>query len=168
MVFPIPSLPRVRRNSLIVFTGPIGGGGLPAYGALRGSKIYTVFLPMPGKSWTLQYCVRENASSEPTPERSRSIVRLSRGVVPPEAEERFDFKRLPVTEEKADKLIVLHGVIREDGSVDELKVYQGVQREMDEAALAAFGRWKFKPALREAKPVVVEILVGIPARVPRS
>ncbi len=168
MVFPVPLVPRMRKNSLIVFTGPVGGGGLPAYGALHGSKIYTIFLPMPGKSWTLQYCVRQSASSEPAPERSRSIVRLSQGVVPPEAEERFDFKRLPVTEDKADKLILLRGVIRDDGSVDELKIYQGVQREMDEAALAAFGRWKFKPALREAKPIAVEILVGIPARVPKS
>ncbi len=168
MVFPIPSPPRVRRNSLIVSAGPIGGGGLRVYGALHGGKIYTVFLPMPGKSWTLEYCLREKASSEPAPERSKSVVRLAQGLVPPDVEERFDFKRLPVPEDKADKQIVLHGVIREDGSVGELKIFQGVQSEMDEAALLAFGRWKFKPALQQAQPVAVEILVGIPVRVPKS
>ncbi len=166
MVFPIPSPPRIRRNSLIVSTGPIGGGGLRVYGALHGGKIYTVFLPMPGKSWTLEYCLQEKVPSEPSPERSQSVVRLAQGLAPPDVEERSDFKRLPVPEDKADKLIVLHGVIRADGSVGELKVYQGVQPEMDEAALIAFGRWKFKPALQQAKPVPVEILVGIPVRVP--
>jgi outer membrane biosynthesis protein TonB len=33
---------------------------------------------------------------------------------------------------------------------------------MDQAAKLAFGRWKFKPAMREGKPVPVEILVGVP------
>jgi outer membrane biosynthesis protein TonB len=33
---------------------------------------------------------------------------------------------------------------------------------MDAAARAAFGKWKFKPAMRDGKPVPVEILVGIP------
>jgi hypothetical protein len=33
---------------------------------------------------------------------------------------------------------------------------------MDEAARIAFSRWVFKPAVRDGKPVEVEILVGIP------
>jgi len=56
----------------------------------------------------------------------------------------------------------LQGVIREDGSLGELRVLRGFQAEADQAALAAFSRWKFKPALREGKPVAVDILVGIP------
>jgi len=63
-------------------------------------------------------------------------------------------------------LIILHGVIREDGSIGELKVLQGVQPEADQLALAAFGRWKFKPAQRASKPLAVEMLVGIPATLP--
>ena len=39
---------------------------------------------------------------------------------------------------------------------------------MDEAARAAFSQWKFKPALRDGKPVPVEILVGIPTEDPGS
>ena len=168
MVFPVLTLPRMRKNSLIVSAGPVGGGGLGIYNALRGGKIYTVFLPMPGRSWTLQYCLPESASTASVTTQRGSVVRLAEGLVPPDAEERFDFKRLPVSEDKADKMIVLHGVIREDGTVSELKIYQGVQPEMDEAALAAFARWKFRPALRAAQPVAVEILVGIPARIPKS
>jgi len=39
---------------------------------------------------------------------------------------------------------------------------------MDQAAVVAFGRWKFGPALRANQPVAVEILVGIPVRLPKS
>jgi hypothetical protein len=79
--------------------------------------------------------------------------------------ERFDFQRFPVPEDKSNKLIVLQGVIQADGSVAELRVLQGVEPRSDEAALLAFGRWKFIPALRGGKGVAVDILVGIPARV---
>jgi hypothetical protein len=96
------------------------------------------------------------------------VVQLDQGLVGPDPLERFDFQRVPVSEEKADKLIVLQGVIRADGTVGELKLYQGVEPYMDQAAVAAFGRWKFRPALRANQPVAVEILVGIPARVPKS
>jgi len=35
--------------------------------------------------------------------------------------------------------------------------------EMDAAALRAFSQWTFKPAMRDGKPVSVDILVGIPS-----
>jgi TonB family protein len=53
-------------------------------------------------------------------------------------------------------------VIKEDGTVDGLKIYQSIVPEMDEAARMAFSRWKFKPAMREGKAVAVDILVGVP------
>ena len=59
-------------------------------------------------------------------------------------------------------MIVLHGIIDKDGAVQKLNIYQGVKNLADQAALAAFDRWKFKPALENGKPIAVEILVGIP------
>lgn len=167
LIFPVVSPPHVRRNALIVSTGPMGGGGLNAYGALHCGKIYTVFVPMPGKNWVLQYCARANSAQKSAPRVAGTVVQLDPGLVPPDAEERFDFPRLPIPEDKADKAIVLHGMIREDGTVGELKVFQGLLPELDEAAVAALSRWRFRPALRANQPVTVEILVGIPARVPK-
>jgi outer membrane biosynthesis protein TonB len=57
---------------------------------------------------------------------------------------------------------VLKGTLRDDGVVENLEVFQGVLPEMDAAARAAFGQWKFRPAMRDGKPVPVEILIGIP------
>jgi len=62
----------------------------------------------------------------------------------------------------------LHGHIREDGSVENLEILQGVEPTINEAARAAFARWKFSPALQAGNPVAVEILVGVPAIVPGS
>jgi Gram-negative bacterial TonB protein C-terminal len=167
MVFPVPSTMVLRKNALVVSAGPMGGGGLDVYGALRCGKIYTVFIAMPGKSWTLQYCQSGHAAA-PAAAQNSSVVRMEQGLVPPDAETRFDFKRLPVPFEKKNKPIVLKGVIKEDGTIGDLKVYQGIVTEMDEAARVAFSKFKFKPAMKEGKPVVVDMLVGIPTELPAA
>jgi hypothetical protein len=160
MVFPVPATLILRKNALVVSAGPVGGGGLDAYGALHCGKIYTVFLAMPGKSWTLQYC-QSGHTAAPVQTRS-GVIHMEQGLLPPDVEARFDFKRLPVPFEKKNKPIVLQGVIKEDGTVADLKIYEGIVPAMDEAARVAFSHFKFKPALKDGKPVAVDILVGIP------
>jgi hypothetical protein len=87
------------------------------------------------------------------------------GLVPPTADQQFDFRRLAIPEKDADKLIVLRGLIGKDGSTSEVQVFQGVQPEMDAEAALAFSSWKFRPATRANLPISVDVLVGIPARV---
>jgi TonB family protein len=93
----------------------------------------------------------------------RRLVSLEQPLVPPEAQERFDFRRTPLPPEKAHKLVILKGTIGEDGVVNDLKVHEGLSPEMDAAALKAFSQWTFKPSMRDGKPVSVDILVGIPS-----
>ena len=69
MVYPVPSTVVLRKNALVVSAGPMGGGGLSVYGALRCGKIYTVFLPMPGRPWTLQFC-QSGAAAKPAEQNS--------------------------------------------------------------------------------------------------
>jgi TonB family protein len=168
MVYPVPASLVLRRNALIVSAGPMGGGGLDAYGALHCGKIYTVFLAMPGKGWTLQFCQSGNSAAKPAVQNHSGVVHMESGLLPPDAESRFDFKRLPVPFEKKNKMIVLRGAINEDGTVDALQIYQSIVPEMDEAARVAFSRWKFKPAMREGKAVAVDILVGVPTEPPAN
>jgi len=166
MVYALDPVGRIRKEALVVSAGPMGGGGLNAYGALHCGRIYTVFLKMPGKSWTLEFCEsKHEVGADATLGRSR-IVRLESGLQPPDAETRFDFRRLPLPAESAHKLILLRGVILEDGTVAEVQVYRGLLPVMDETARLAFSRWKFKPALREGRPVAVEFLLGIPPVAP--
>lgn len=166
LVYPVKSPPRPRLGALTVTSGPTGGGGLRVYGVLQGGKIYTIYLPMPGKNWVLQYVHNTNSPDRQGPRAYDAVARLDHGLVPPSAKNQFDFRRPRVPEDKADEFIILHGVIREDGSVDKLRVLQGIVPGADQAALAAFRKWKFQPALHAGKPVAVEILVGVPARAP--
>jgi hypothetical protein len=169
MVIEMAPFSPVHKNALIVSTGQMGGGGLGVYQALPCRKIYTVFLPMPGANWTLQYCGQDDSNAEQPVAITAggATVHMPSGLAPPTAEVQFDFKRLPVPPEKARKMIILKGVIRDDGSVEHVEVYSGVLPLMDEAARLAFSRWKFTPALRSGKPVGVQILVGIAVTVPK-
>jgi hypothetical protein len=166
MVYPVPAavLPKFRKSGLVVSAGPIGGGGLAVYHALSCGKIYTIFLPMPGKNWTMQYCQKsDHPAPKPDPDNRSTVIHLESALIPPDADldSRFDFQRLPVPVEKGHKIIVLRGNLLADGTVSDLQVYQGIVPAMDEAARVAFSRWKFKPAMRDGKPVAVDILVGI-------
>jgi len=166
MVYAVPASVLPRKNALVVSAGPMGGGGLDVYGALHCGKIYTVFLQMPGKSWTLQFCQLKHEGSRIATSGQSAVVKLEPGLLPPDPELRFDFRRLPLPPENAHKLILLKGLIREDGTVDLVHVHRSLLPPMDEAARLAFSRWKFKPAMREGQPVTVEVLVGIPSDAP--
>jgi Gram-negative bacterial TonB protein C-terminal len=165
MVYPVaaPAL-NIRRNMLVISAGPIGGGGLNVYGALNCGKIYSIFLPMPGKNWSMQYCDKSSNTGKSASATRAAMVYLDKPLIPPDVDldHRFDFKRISLPPEKSHRSIVLKGVIAVDGTVQHLTVYESVAPEMDEAARIALGRWKFKPAMRDGKPVEVEILVGIP------
>jgi len=162
LVYPILRPPPKNRFAMVVTAGPTGGGGLHIFGVLKGGKVYTIFLPMPEKSWVLQYCTLKSDDSQKTSHAQGVTLQIDFGVVPPAVEKRFDFHRPALSAEEKKKLIVLHGIIGADGSVQRLTVYRGVENVADQAALAAFSKWKFQPAIRSGKPVPLEILLGIP------
>lgn len=169
MVFALPKFAGPRHETLLVAAGPMGGGGLNVYGALRCGKIYTVFLPSNGKGWTLQYCQTLAPGQAPPAARvTASVVHMEDPIVPPEADARFDFKRTSLPPEKLHKYVILKGRIADDGKVTDLTIYQGLSAEMDAAAKQAFGQWTFRPATRAGKPISVDILVGIPSDAPKS
>ena len=164
-IIPVISMPKLRTNHFVISTGPMGGGGLAAYGVLRGAKIYTMFVQAQGKPWVIEYCLQEGSDSNPSSQVNSNVIQVSGGLVPPEVVEQFDFVRTAVPHEKANDLIILHGVIEADGKLSNLSIHNGVLPEMDRLALEAFRRWKFKPAISNRAPTAVEILVGIPANV---
>jgi hypothetical protein len=167
LVYPVTP-PRPRHAAMVVTAGPAGGGGLQLYGVLKSGRVYTVYLSMPGKSWILQYCVKDNLVRNEAPASRTAVVRFDSGLVPPSPQEQFDFHRPPLSKHTTREIIVLQGVVREDGSVSDLRIVQGLLNTFDQAAMAAFGRWRFRPALRDSKPVAVEVLVGIPALTPEN
>ena len=162
LIFPILRPPPKNRFAMVVTAGPVGGGGLHVFGVLKGGKVYTVFLPMPQRNWILQYSMVKDPKAAQPAKHNGATLKIEFGIVPPAVEKRFDFHRPNLTAEEKKHMIILHGFIGADGSVKKLTIYQGVQYVADQAALAAFAKWKFQPAVWSGKPVPVEILLGIP------
>ncbi|HET7099541.1 MAG TPA: energy transducer TonB [Terriglobia bacterium] len=162
MVYPVLRTPPKNRFAMVVTAGPQGGGGLHIFGVLKGGKVYTIFLPMPQKNWILQYSMVEDPSYQKTPQQKGVTLQVDFGVVPPAVEKRFDFHHPALTAEQKKKMIILHGFIGADGSVEHLTVYRGVENVANQAAAAAFSKWQFQPAVKSGKAIPIEILLGIP------
>jgi TonB family protein len=167
-LFPDDTPPVVRRGGFVISSGPVGGGGLRIYGVFKGgNKVYTSYLPMKNKDWVLEYTLVTDGNSPSETRQGGMVVALQDSLAPPWPEKKFDFYRPAIAQEKISRTIVLHGKLGEDGLVNDLKVLQSVQEDVDRLALAAFSQWKFRPATRGGKPVGVEIMVGIPAAGPQ-
>jgi protein TonB len=57
--------------------------------------------------------------------------------------------------------VVLEIVVRRDGSVGDVRVRRGLDRLLDQRAIAAVRQWRFAPATRRGAPVDVIVEVGV-------
>jgi TonB family protein len=64
--------------------------------------------------------------------------------------------------------VILQVVIDEDGCVRDPKIYQGINRDQDSAALDAVRQWVFLPATLEGKPVSVNYVLTLTIEVSRG
>ena len=62
---------------------------------------------------------------------------------------------------KTEGVVVLWGVVNEEGRMDNVRITMPLGMGLDEAAVEATRRWRFKPATREGKPVVVQMAIEI-------
>ena len=61
--------------------------------------------------------------------------------------------------------VLLEIVVRRDGSVGDVRVRRGLDRGLDQRAIAAVRQWRFAPATRRGAPVDVIVEVGVDFRV---
>jgi protein TonB len=66
--------------------------------------------------------------------------------------------------EKIQGKVILEVVIREDGTVGDVRVIKSLDPSLDAAAIAAARQWKFKPAMRDGKPVAVRVQMELEFR----
>ncbi len=64
--------------------------------------------------------------------------------------------------------VTLYAVIRNDGSVTDVRVLRGVDDQLDQYARAALSHWRFRPATKNGAAVDLEAVVMIPFRPVRS
>jgi TonB family protein len=129
-----------------------------------GRKYYSMLLSMPnlnsgGGSWTIRFAELNPDVLHRSEETLSGPVAISK-VDPAYPQELMSFR--------VEGTVVLYAVIHSDGSVGEVRVLEGVESQLDENAMAALKRWKFRPGNKGGVPVDVEAVVHIPFRVPRN
>ena len=122
-----------------------------------GRRSYKMVVNMPNLnaavgSWIIRYAERQQVA-EPEPIVAPEVILKSDPAV-----------RAELLEGGLHGTVVLTALILADGSVDQIKVVQGVFPELDQKAAEALSRWLFRPALKNGQPIEVEALVAVPIR----
>jgi TonB family protein len=157
--------------NITVVEGRTGGAGLGVYGVLSGKRNYTVFVPMPGGRWIMQFSEMGSPSSrtpgeaEPVAFKSQVMVSQVDSITQPHPLRKVDPGK-PEDEElaKLRGMVVLYAVISPEGDVGRVRIVRSLNPALDERAVEALKRWKFKAAHIGNRPVQVQALFGVPFR----
>ncbi len=114
--------------------------------------LYLANLTSQSSSWLLQFAERQPSNP-------------GGPILPPRARKKVDpCYPSEALRERVEGVVVVYGVIRVDGRVEDTVVMKGANSAIDKAALDAFSRSLFEPGRKNGKPVDVEALVEIPFR----
>jgi len=125
-------------------------------------RVYTLHVNMPNLasvtgSWMLSF-VEMGADSIPGQPPDRDLT----GPVPMR---KVDPKYPPaLARARVEGEVVLYAVIRRDGTVDSIQLVKSLDPQLDENAMLALSRWRFRPAERSGNAVELEAIVHIPFR----
>jgi hypothetical protein len=127
---------------------------------LTGNPVYSVYLRVGDqKEWLLEYCVpaRENVQAN-----AYEVNIDDAGVITPP----YPISTVipnSILGQPIAKYIVLHGFLTETGYLRGVKAPDTSNRQILQF-LALLGEWRFRPALRNKKPIVIEVLLVVPPR----
>jgi hypothetical protein len=122
---------------------PHSGGAFNFYGALKGDKVYTIYIETSFGPAVLQY-------ADPT-----SAVRsYSQELSAPEP------MRAEVPAGLAHSRVVIACVLDRAGMLRNLQLLEAGSKEIDAKILAALPSWKFRPAQRGDQPIQVNAILG--------
>jgi protein TonB len=151
--------------------GPTARTSLPDYGdsspesienqVFGGRRRYLLRLNMPNLtsamgSWTIRFAELKADASAQGDISSPEPVRKVDPAYP-----------ASLLHDRVEGVVVLHAIIRSDGTVGDVRVLEGFNDELDANARNALEQWRFLPGLRNGIPVDVEAVVRVPFRVPR-
>ena len=118
-------------------------------------KFYAMTLNMPnlnsaGGSWVIRF-----AELNPT--------EVKGDLTAPEAVQKVDpAYPLELMRRNVQGTVTLYAVIRNDGSVSDVRVLRGIDDQLDQYARAALTHWHFRPATKNGAAVDLEAVVMIP------
>lgn len=152
---PPPAPPPQERGRALLEAVHAGGAGPRR---LYITYLYLANLTSQSSSWLLQFA--ESLVGNTAPSNPEAIL------VPPQVRKKVDpcYPSEVEFKERVEGVVVVYGLIRPDGRVDDAVVMRGINPRIDQAALEAFSRSLFEPARKRGKPVAIDALVEIPFR----
>jgi hypothetical protein len=146
-----------------VFDVVVQSGGSDAFpeseGVLSGKPIYSAYLQVGArKDWIVQYCIPVEDGSDA--ETNGPVMRLGNDA-PLAAPFPHVTMRPRITWPEGDYRMI-HGIITAEGTFETLHVLGARDPRESAALLAVLEQWEFRPAMRQGKPVRIEILLAIP------
>ena len=108
---------------------------------------------------------RTPREAEPIALRSEVLLSSAEPITQPRPLRKVDPGK-PEDEElaKLRGMVVLYAVISPDGDVGRVRIVRSLNPALDERAMAALKRWKFRAAHLGKKPIEVQALFGVPFR----
>jgi len=96
------------------------------------------------------------------PARSPEFVKIGPGVTPPEVVKKKDPKYTrEAREAELEGLVMVEADIGPDGRVHDARVLRPLGMGLDQRAVDAVKKWKFKPAMKDGHPVWVQVTVEV-------
>ena len=118
-------------------------------------KYYSMILNMPnlnsvGGSWVVRFAALKQISDQ---------SELTAPVVVHKVDPAYPSSLMRAN---VEGMVTLYAIIRADGTVDSVKVLQGIDDALDENARVALSLWQFRPATRHGVAVDLEAVIQIP------
>jgi TonB family protein len=120
-------------------------------------KFYSMMLNMPnlnssGGSWVIRF-------AEMGEDKEKEKGNLNGPVATQTADPAYP---MDLMRKNVQGTVTLYAVIHDDGTVGEVRVLDGVNDRLDEYAMTALRRWKFRPATKNGNAVALEAVIRIP------
>jgi len=101
-------------------------------------------------------------AQEATDSSATNFVKIGPGVTPPQLVKKKNPKYTrQAREADLQGLVMVEADIGTDGNVQAARVLRPLGMGLDERAVEAVKKWKFKPAMKDGKPVPVQIAVEV-------
>jgi hypothetical protein len=138
-----PSERKLKRPDITVIATPSSGGALNLYGALKGDKVYTIYIDTHQGVAVLQFA--DPGSRNTGFDEDLTAPEAIRTDLPPGL--------------KKTRLVVTCTMDRA-GILRNVKILQGPPSEKVSLVTAALSKWRFRPVLRGNDPIAVDAILG--------
>lgn len=137
--------PKDKRNAppITIIATSRSGGAVNLYGALKGAKVYTIYIDTAIGTALLQYA--EHAAPD---------AQFTQDLTAPEP---LNYN-VPSSIPRAR--VLLSCVMDRAGALKNVRILESAREDVTEKVIAAIQRWRFRPVLRGEDPIDVDVILG--------